>query len=172
MDKTEIRKALHHDCELLHSLAVETFMESYGSVNTEANMQGYLNRNYSVEQLKLELKHPFSEFYFAYLNQQAVGFLKINFNEAHTKSQDKPSIEIERIYVLREFQGKQIGQLLFNKAIEIGKEHLAKYLWLGVWEKNEGAIRFYQKNGLLPYGKHIFKLGDEEQLDILMKVDL
>lgn len=172
MDKIEIRKVLHKDCELLHRLAVDTFVESYGSVNTEANMQGYLNRNYSVEQLKLELKHPFSEFYFAYLNQEAVGFLKINFNEAQTKSQDKPSIEIERIYILKEFQGKQIGQLLFNKAIEIGKEHHAKYLWLGVWEKNEGAKRFYLKNGLLPYGKHIFKLGDEEQLDILMKVDL
>ena len=44
-----------------------------------------------------------------------------------------------------------------------------KYIWLGVWEENPRATRFYQKNGFVAFGKHIFKLGDDEQTDILMK---
>lgn len=46
------------------------------------------------------------------------------------------------------------------------------YVWLGVWEKNLGAIRFYEKNGFVPFDKHIFRLGDEKQTDILMIIKL
>jgi diamine N-acetyltransferase len=82
------------------------------------------------------------------------------------------SLEIERIYVLQEFQGKKVGQMLFGKAVEIAKQKNADYIWLGVWEKNIKAIRFYEKNGFVPFGKHLFKLGDDEQTDIMMKLVL
>lgn len=172
MSHFEIRKATRDDCSTLHDLAVTTFLETYSSVNSEENMQNYLSENYSEEQLTLEMDNPFSEFYLAFLAQKAIGFLKINFGEAQTELKDNQSLEIERIYVLSEFHGKKIGQLLFDKALEIARAHQSKYVWLGVWEQNSKAIRFYQKNGLTEFDNHIFKLGSEEQIDILMKIEL
>ncbi len=46
---------------------------------------------------------------------------------------------------------------------------MKKSIWLGVWEENPKAIRFYEKNGFVPFSRHIFKMGDEEQTDIMMR---
>lgn len=85
---------------------------------------------------------------------------------------DKSAVEIERIYVLKEFRGKNVGQLMYKKALQIAKVLKASCLWLGVWENNTGAIQFYQKNGFTEFDKHIFILGNDEQVDIMMKKDL
>jgi ribosomal protein S18 acetylase RimI-like enzyme len=86
--------------------------------------------------------------------------------------QDEGALEIERIYVLKDFHGKSVGQVLYNKAIDIAKEKKTKYVWLGVWEENPRAISFYKKNGFVEFDKHIFILGDDEQTDIMMKLIL
>jgi ribosomal protein S18 acetylase RimI-like enzyme len=44
--------------------------------------------------------------------------------------------EIERIYVLKEFQGRHAGQILYEKAPGEAKKSSTGYVWLGVWEKN------------------------------------
>lgn len=113
-----------------------------------------------------------SQFYFASLSNNILGYLKVNFGTAQTELEDVNALEIERIYVLKEFHGKQIGQLLYQKAIEIAKERDLNYVWLGVWENNQRAIRFYLKNGFVEFNRHLFKLGDEEQIDIMMKLNL
>ncbi len=65
-----------------------------------------------------------------------------------------------------------MGQVLYNQAIDIAKKKKATYVWLGVWEENPRAISFYKKNGFVEFDKHIFKLGDDEQTDIMMKLML
>ena len=111
-------------------------------------------------------------FYFALFEDNIIGYLKTNFGHSQTETNHNNSLEIERIYVLKEFYGKNVGQLLLEKAIEISKEKEVDYVWLGVWEKNPRAIRFYQKNGFIAFDKHSFILGDEEQIDILMKLEI
>jgi ribosomal protein S18 acetylase RimI-like enzyme len=98
--------------------------------------------------------------------------LKINFGDAQTELKDNKSVEIERIYVLQAFQGKKLGQALYEKAISIAKEMKVKYVWLGVWEQNHRALQFYKKNGFVQFDTHIFKLGNDEQTDIMMKLEL
>jgi ribosomal protein S18 acetylase RimI-like enzyme len=105
-------------------------------------------------------------------NTKTIGYLKLNFGAAQTELKNEQSLEIERIYVLKEFHGKNIGQLLYDKAIQIAKEKNVNYVWLGVWEENLRAINFYKKNGYVAFDKHIFKLGDDEQTDIMMKLEL
>ncbi len=74
--------------------------------------------------------------------------------------------------VLKEFHGKKVGQLLYDKAIEIAKQKNTEYIWLGVWEENPRAISFYKKNCFVEFDKHFFKLGDDKQTDIMMKLKL
>jgi ribosomal protein S18 acetylase RimI-like enzyme len=42
--------------------------------------------------------------------------------------------------------------------------------WLGVWEDNHRAIRFYEKNGFEKFDSHPFILGESKQTDLLMKL--
>jgi ribosomal protein S18 acetylase RimI-like enzyme len=172
MDKPEIKRVTIADIEKLQNIGRQTFYETFAEANTEEDMQKYLNENFSALKLKAELINPDSEFYFATISKKVVGYLKINFGQAQTELKVNNSLEIERIYVLKEFHGKQVGQVLYDKARQVAKHHNIEILWLGVWEENSRAIRFYKKNGFVEFDKHIFKLGNDEQIDIMMKLEL
>lgn len=172
MEFVEIKKVTIHDIGQLKQIGRETFSETFSSGNTEENMNKYLEEGFSVEKLTEELNNKNSEFYFALSENKVIGYLKINFGKSQTELQDDKALEIERIYVLKEFHGKKVGQVLYEKAIEIAKQKNAVYIWLGVWEENPRAISFYKKNGFVEFDKHIFKLGDDEQTDIMMKLKL
>ena len=172
MDEIKIKKVKPDDVLDLQLIGKQTFFETFAVHNTPDDMQMYFDNNLSIDKLKKELADKNSEFYFASLNNKVIGYLKINFEQAQTEVMDKSSLEIERIYVVKDFHGKEVGQILYNKAIEIAKQKKAEYIWLGVWEKSPRAINFYKKNGFVEFDNHIFKLGNDEQTDILMRLKL
>ncbi len=167
-----IRKITVSDINDLQKIGKQTFTETFAEVNTEANMNKYLADGFSIEKLSIELNNPDAYFFFAELNNKAIGYLKLNIGASQTELKDKTALEIERIYVLKEFHGKSVGQLLYQKAIEVAKEKQMKYVWLGVWEENKRAISFYTKNGFVAFDTHVFVLGEEAQTDIMMKLAL
>jgi ribosomal protein S18 acetylase RimI-like enzyme len=172
MTPIEINKVTMNDLPELQKIGRQTFFETFAEGNTEENMNKYLTEGFSVEKLTTELANPHAEFYFALQEKNVIGYLKINFGQSQTELKDDKAIEIERIYVLKEFHGKNVGQLLYQKAIDIATSKNADYVWLGVWEENPRAINFYKKNGFVEFDKHIFVLGDDEQTDIMMKLEL
>ncbi len=172
MTAIKINKVTLADLVQLQEIGRQTFAETFSSTNTEENMKAYLEDGFSNAKLSAELDNPNSEFYFATLNNTVIGYLKINFGLAQTELKDDKALEIERIYVLQEFHGKKVGQLLYDQAIHLAKEKKADYVWLGVWEKNDRAIQFYTKNGFVEFDQHIFVLGDDEQTDIMMRLEL
>lgn len=172
MESIKIRKITIKDVELLKVIGKTTFAETFSSQNIEENLKEYLENGFSTEKLKIELTDRNSEFYFAEIENTPIGYLKINFGASQTEIKNENALEIERIYVLKEFQGKNIGQILYEKAINIAKKKEVDYIWLGVWEENTKAIGFYKKNGFIAFDSHIFKLGNDLQTDIMMKLKL
>ena len=172
MDKIEITRATFNELDQLQKIGRQTFYETFSSVNTEENMNKYLEEGFSKEKLTDELSDKKAEFYFVTLDSKVIGYLKLNFGQSQTELKDDKALEIERIYVLKEFHGKKVGQLLYDKAIELAKLTKADYIWLGVWEENPRAINFYKKNGFVEFDKHIFRLGDDDQTDIMMRLQL
>ncbi len=156
----------------LQTIGKQTFFETFSAGNTKEDMNKYLAEKFSSDQLTQELSDPDSAFYFAKIENEIVGYLKLNFNDAQTEISDKEAVEIERIYVLNQYHGKKVGQILYDTALEVAKSRNASYIWLGVWEKNPRAIRFYEKNGFVVFDKHVFVLGNDEQTDIMMKLFL
>lgn len=167
-----IQRVTLNDLDKLREIGKQTFKETFSSENSEENMQEYLEEQFSSESLKSELTDANSFFYFAFLNEIVAGYLKVNFGESQTEMKAENSLEIERIYVLKNFLGKKVGQRLYEKAIELAKQKNVDYVWLGVWENNSRAIRFYKKNGFEEFDKHVFKLGKDEQTDIMMKLKI
>ncbi len=172
MTNIEIIKVELKDIDKLQKIGRQTFSETFSDGNTEENMAKYLDEGFSIDKLTIELNDKNAEFYFATFNKNVIGYLKLNFGQSQTELKDDKGLEIERIYVKNEFHGKKVGQLLYDKALEIAHLNKSDFVWLGVWEKNPRAINFYKKNGFVEFDTHIFKLGNDEQTDIMMKLKL
>ena len=172
MQNIHIRKVILQDIDELQCISRQTFEETFATENSYEDIQKYLDESFSKEKLTSELSNANSDFYFVTSDSKVIGYLKLNLGMAQTELKDNNALEIERIYVLKEYYGKQIGQLLFDKALQIAKQLKANYIWLGVWEKNNRAIHFYIKNGFVEFGNHLFKLGNDEQTDMMMKLML
>ncbi|WP_410219914.1 N-acetyltransferase family protein [Pedobacter sp.] len=169
MEHIVIRQADISDLGLLQEIGRQTFSETFSAENSEENMAKYLEESFASNKLSTELNNKDSYFYFAVLDHRVIGYLKLNTGQSQTEVQDHNALEIERIYVLQDFHGKKVGQLLYDKATEIAGQLNASYIWLGVWEQNMRALKFYAKNGFVEFDKHIFRLGDETQTDLMMK---
>ena len=167
-----IQKATLADADTLLNLSKKTFFDFFGHLNDRANMEAYAATAFTPQKIQAEITNPDSHFYFAMLNNQIAGYLKINFGSAQTELHNTPSLEVERIYVLAEHHGKKIGHLLLNFAIQTAKDNALDYVWLGVWEHNHKAISFYEKHGFKTFGSHPFMLGGDKQTDLLMKKEI
>ena len=121
-----LRKINEEDVTQLQAISRSTFRETFKDHNTEEDLNKYLDEQLSIKSLLEELKNPNSAFYFAYKNEQIVGYLKLNWTSAQTELIDEAAFEIERIYILKEFFGTGLGQFLLNNAITIGKEKLGE----------------------------------------------
>ena len=97
------------------------------------------------------------------------GYAKINYTPAQSDINDPESVEVERIYVRKEYEGKGLGKVLMEYVFQQAKQNRKKYVWLGVWEKNVNAITFYEKMGFKQAGQHLFQIGNELQSDLIMK---
>lgn len=172
MSKIEIKKASLLDIETIQIIGKQTFIETFAEVNSPENLENYLLESFNLEQLTLEINNPNSQFYLATLDSEPIGYLKINFGDAQTEIINENDLEIHRIYVLRAFHGKKIGQLLLDEVIKIANQAAVNSIWLGVWEENHRALQFYTKNGFITFDKHIFTLGDDVQTDLLMQLQI
>ena len=167
-----IRPCTTEDVNTLQTLATQAFCETFAPLNTPENMDAYLQSAYTLPKLRRELEDHNQLFYFAYADGALAGYLKVNEAPSQSELNDPHALEVERIYVLKQYYGTGVGQFLMNQAIEIAKGRGKEYLWLGGWEHNERARRFYQKNGFYRIGEHTFVMGDDPQTDYLLRKNL
>lgn len=167
-----LRKVERTDIIELQKIGKSTFAETFVDDCDPADMEKYLEEKHNLDLLKTELENPESQFFFAEIEGEVIAYLKINWGKAQTESKLENALEVERLYVLAAFQRMQAGQVLMNKALRIATEANFDWLWLGVWEHNKKAIRFYKKNGFVIFDKHPFVVGTDIQTDVLMKLKL
>lgn len=171
MFNPQFHKCTLAELEQLQKLSLTTFVDAFGAKNEEANMKAYTDDAFSLEHLKEELSNENSIFYFVKSREIIVGYFKVNVGPAQTEP-IADGFEVERIYLLNPYQGIGIGQLMFDKIFELARKLKKTRLWLGVWEENYGAIRFYERNGFKQFGQHSFFLGDDLQNDLLFELIL
>jgi diamine N-acetyltransferase len=166
------KKCLPNDLDELVQISKTTFVNAFETHNDPDDFKNYIDLAFKRDQLHAELKNPHSAFYFAYLDKNLVGYFKLNWNDAQSDLKRHDSLELERIYVLQEFQGKSIGEKMLEEVKRLGTKTNKNFLWLGVWEHNKGAIKFYEKNGFSKFGMHPYLIGKDKQMDWLMRFDL
>src|SRR4051812_39897437 len=109
MSNIQIQKISLTEIDQLQKIGKQTFKETFSESNSEENMKNYLEEGFSKNKLTAELNDKNSEFYFAKLEGEVIGYLKINFGDSQTELKDSKALEIERIYVSKEFHGKSVG---------------------------------------------------------------
>lgn len=169
---TSIRKCTTEDLESLLSISYKTFHETFSAQNTAENMKAYSDATYQPEKFQRELENPNSEFFYIYYQDDLAGFLKLNILDAQSEPMGDDALEVERIYILNDYQKLGLGKELLDLAFEVAKRLEKKKVWLGVWEYNENALGFYKKIGFEKVGSHAFYMGDDRQTDFILEKEL
>ncbi|MFN0050119.1 MAG: GNAT family N-acetyltransferase [Cytophagales bacterium] len=111
-------------------------------------MQKYLDGGFAIDTGTFR---PNLAIFFAVFENQAIGYLKMNFGAAQTELKDQKALETEPICVVKEFHRKSVGQMVSEIAFNLAQQTNVYYLWLVVRKQNPRAINFYKKNGFVEF---------------------
>jgi ribosomal protein S18 acetylase RimI-like enzyme len=167
--KFRLQKATKEDAVMIAEISQLTFYETFAADNSKENMEKFLTQQFTKGKLIMEVMEPQNTFMLAYNGEEVAGYLKLREGKHPQKIGTAPALEIARLYAMRTYIGKGVGQLLMQTSIDIAAERKKEWVWLGVWEKNHRAIEFYKKWGFEKFDEQDFVLGDDVQLDWLMR---
>lgn len=174
MSEISIRQATPDDAKLLTDLSYTTFWDAFAHhpKNAPDDLAHYMRQAFSIEQITEELAEDKSIFLIAEIDGKPAGYAKLIIGSIESGVTASRPVELSRLYSHQEYLGQGVGQNLMDACFERAKKHDHDVMWLGVWEYNPRAQRFYQKNGFRVVGKHTFQLGTDPQTDLLMQKEL
>lgn len=172
MDSVRIVECGLADAEELAEIGRETFLDTYSADTSPDDMREFLRNAYRPETVRAELEVPGSRFFIARVGEAAAGYLKLNTGDAQGERLEGVGLEIEAIYVRTPYQGMGIGSLMLAHARAEAEAIGADHIWLGVWELNRPAIRFYERQGFTTVGSRRFRFGSVEHTDLIMRWEL
>lgn len=169
---TKIIPCKPEQLNLLRDISMQTYADTFADSNSETLMQQYFSDALNPEKLLKELNTLGSYFYFIYLDNALAGFLKVNVEAAQSDHVAENSVEVERIYISKNYLGNGLGKSLITFACDLAQQFDKSCIWLGVWEGNTPALAFYKSQGFYKIGEHPFDMGGDIQTDLLFKKDL
>ena len=170
-DHIHIRQAAPDDAELLTELSHKTFWDAFAHhpKNAPGDLAHYMRQAFSLEQITKELTDENNLFLLAEIEGTLGGYAKLIFDNIEPGITAEKPVELSRLYSHQKFLGKGVGQALMDACFERASGAGCDVIWLGVWEYNPRAQRFYEKHGFYEVGKHTFQLGSDPQTDLLMQ---
>lgn len=173
-NQINIRQAAPDDAKLLTQLSSTTFWDAFAHhpKNAPDDLAHYMRQAFSLEQITVELVEPGNLFLLAEIEGELAGYAKLIFDNIEPGITAEKPVELSRLYSHQKFLGKGVGQALVDACFENAKDNGCDVMWLGVWEFNPRAKRFYEKYGFYEVGKHTFQLGSDPQTDMLMQKEL
>ncbi|MCH4168437.1 MAG: GNAT family N-acetyltransferase [Streptococcaceae bacterium] len=125
------------ELEDLQKLSKKTYIEAFSELIEKDDIYKFIDDKYSIDNLTKDLNDELNHFLFYVDKGLVCGYIMYSIKS--------DSVEINRLYMLKQFKGLGIGTKLMDKgAMEARKNHKKK-LSLGVLEKNVKALSFYQK---------------------------
>ena len=167
-----IRYATADDSKLLAELGARTFHDTYASHIASESLAAYVAASFSPNVQARELADPSTFFLIAEIENEAIGYAKLQASKPPTGIRSARPLELVRIYVLLAWIGRGVGAKLLQACLREAGGKGYDSIWLGVWERNPSAQAFYRKWGFVDAGTQIFQLGDIPQTDLLMQRSL
>ena len=163
-----IRRITAADVASLSIMAKQTFYDTFTGTCTEEDMQSFLEEYFNKKRLGTEVSNADNFYFFAEAGGVPVAYLQFMEDYSGFPLIKKwKALELKRIYVVKEYHGKGIAQKLMDYILNYAIEGHYEVVWLGVWEKNMRAQKFYEKYGFVNSGHiHDFPIGNTPQTDI------
>lgn len=166
--KLDFRTAGIADADLIVQIGAETFLAAFGPDNTVEDMEKYLAANFNLERIRSQIEDPAASFLLGYDGGQLAAYAMLRAGTPPKSVTSPDPIELVRFYVRPEIIGLGYGSALMTACLRQAQDLGRSTIWLGVWEINQRAIRFYQKWDFKIVGERKFILGDDVQNDFIM----
>lgn len=171
-----IRQVGETDIPLLADIGRQTFCDAFKDNNSsQENFEKYLTEAFTEAKIRSEFEETTTLFLLAENDKgKALAYAKLRWDKRRDELMtNKNYMEVERIYVLKNYWRMGIGKLMMNEIFDLSYRLGYECLCLAVYEENTPALRFYEQLDFEQVGRVIFQLGDIIEYDILMmkKVD-
>jgi diamine N-acetyltransferase len=169
-DRTRVRPATLADAEPLAALAERTFRDTFAADNSTDDMDAYVRDAFSLDRVRAELADDANTFLVAFMDGVArpAGYAKLRNGTTDPSVTGPDPIELQRLYVDRSAMGQGTGAALMQAILDTAASTGRRTLWLGVWVRNARAIAFYERWQFETVGEHVFRLGSDDQTDLIM----
>ena len=153
-----IIRARTTDLEELQNICRKAYTQHFGDHWEEGGLEMYLKDQFGEDRLSNDLDNEMIHFYFVKDGDSCIGFCKINIDMPFEKEPNSPSCELEKIYLLNEWTGKNYGKRALNFLLDIARSYDRKLIFLCVVDSNAPAIAFYLSQGFEVYKKTMLKI--------------
>ncbi len=167
MDEIQIRFATTADAQLLAEIGRKSFYDAFADDprNAPADMEIFINQSFGADIQAEELANDKIVYLIAEVAGETAGYAKLNKDTSETMISGDKCLEIARFYLLQNWIGKGVSQKMMQAVLDFAAANDFDTIWLGVWEFNYRAQKFYQKYNFQHVGEHIFQLGNDPQID-------
>lgn len=162
------RRAEPDDAAVLTELGASTFTETFASVNTREDFGAYMAVAFGEAIQRAELEDPDTTVFFAEREGEVVGYVMLRECRPPSSVANAETLQIARLYARKAMHGTGVGAALMQCALAEAAGRGKDAVWLGVWDRNERAIRFYEAWGFFQSGTQPFLLGADLQTDLIM----
>lgn len=156
----EIARAGPADAATVALLGRLTFVETFGYLFRDhpGDLGCYLDATFGVPKIRRSLSKAANCYWLASWSELPVGYAKLKGDSPVPGQPGQRASQLQKIYVLRGFLGRGIGQALLGFVLREAAER-APLMWLDVLRENERAIRFYERHGFGPAGEDTYQIG-------------
>jgi diamine N-acetyltransferase len=172
MEDVIIRLSAFEDTAAMRDVAIKSYYDTFAASNTPENMEAFLSDSYDLKKLQDEFYEPKSVLYLACIKEKVIGFVRLRETDEVKDKLGDNTIELQRLYIHPNYQGRQVGKKLMEASLAYANKKKFEWIWLGVWERNFNAQKFYSKWGFEKFGEHVFQMGDDPQIDWVLKKKL
>lgn len=165
-----IRPAKPEEFEELAELEEATFRSQWTTYYKPEDLEPFLKEKFSPQTIKSELEDALNLHWVSEENGKFTGFVKVRAATGDAKKlHGFLNIELCRIYILKEKFGTGLGRALMETALDYAIRKKFDYMWLGVWQGNERALKLYHSMGFVHFDEHEYVVGKQVDHDWLMK---
>lgn len=172
MNEIHIRQAQEEDAARLYGLASRVFYNTFAPDNTAEDMLLYMESAFSPERQRQEILDPQRITLVAFTDETLVGYVQFTEGLPEPCVTTAKPIELARLYVDETWHGKGLASRLLQEGLTRVQNRGFQTVWLGVWEHNPRAQKFYLKSGFKRVGEHIFQMGTDPQTDWVLSIQL
>ncbi|MEZ6133729.1 MAG: N-acetyltransferase [Pirellulaceae bacterium] len=167
-DDLEIRAPTLHDASRLAALGRDTFIETFGHLYPQADLDRHLEQVYSLQAIEQELRDPNLTFQVIDDGRELVGFVKVGEVHVPVNERSQRAMELRQLYVRQRLIGRGLGTKLMAWADTEFTRCQTDEVYVSVFSENSRAIAFYQKYGFEKIGEYGYRVGDQVDREWIM----